>query len=132
MGDPLAAEQLAAPPLAHPISRDVQVEIGGDAASTDGTEPSHKHTRADESCTRGYETWLISEAAARNPGIQTFGLSWGVPAWVGNGSYYRCVPSAAPTRVAPHSSGCPHPVRPLHAAPTTSRTRFRGWSVCGV
>ena len=25
----------------------VQVEIGGDAASTDGTEPSHRHTRDD-------------------------------------------------------------------------------------
>lgn len=32
-----------------------KVEIGGDTASTDGTEPSHMHTRADLNCSRGYE-----------------------------------------------------------------------------
>ena len=46
------------------------------------------HSRDDLSCTRGYESWLVAEAAARNPAIKTFGLSWGVPAWVGNGTYY--------------------------------------------
>ena len=66
----------------------LKVEIGGDAQSTDGTEPSHMHTRDDLSCTRGYELWLIQQAKARNPSIKTYGLSWGVPGWVGNGSYY--------------------------------------------
>lgn len=66
----------------------LKVEIGGDTQSTDGTEPSHMHYRGDLSCTRGYETWLISEAKARNPAILTYALSWGVPAWVGNGTYF--------------------------------------------
>jgi hypothetical protein len=52
----------------------LKVEIGGDAASTDGTEPSHKHTREDLSCTRGYELWLIQQAKARNPAIKTYGV----------------------------------------------------------
>ena len=46
------------------------------------------HTRDDLSCTRGYELFLIKEAKARNPNIITYGLSWGLPAWVGNNTYY--------------------------------------------
>jgi hypothetical protein len=65
-----------------------KIEIGGDVMSTDGTEPSHAHFRGDLSCDRGYELWLASEAVKRNPAIATFGLSWGVPGWVGNGSYF--------------------------------------------
>jgi hypothetical protein len=49
------------------------------------------HSRDDLSCTRGYELWLIQQAKARNPAVQTYGLSWGVPAWVGNGTYYSQV-----------------------------------------
>lgn len=66
----------------------LKVEIGGDGASTDGDEPSHMHTRADLSCTRGYELWLIEQAKARNPDILLYSLSWAVPAWVGNNTYY--------------------------------------------
>ena len=66
----------------------LKVEVGGDAQSTDGTEPSHRHTRRDLSCTRGYELFLIEEAKKRQPGILTYGLVWGTPAWVGNGTYY--------------------------------------------
>ncbi len=66
----------------------LKVEVGGDAQSTDGTEPSHRHTRSDLSCTRGYELFLIEEAKKRQPGILTYGLVWGTPAWVGNGTYY--------------------------------------------
>jgi len=57
----------------------LKVEIGGDAQSTDGTEPSHEHWRGDLGCGRGYETWLISEAKARNPSIKTCeaGSAWG-------------------------------------------------------
>lgn len=66
----------------------LKVEIGGDTQSTDGTEPSHMHYRDDLSCTRGYELWLLKEAKKRNPDIVTYGLSWGVPGWVGNGSYF--------------------------------------------
>jgi hypothetical protein len=46
------------------------------------------HTREDLSCTRGYEFWLLKEAKSRNPNIKTYALSWGVPAWVGNGSFF--------------------------------------------
>jgi len=65
-----------------------KVEIGGDCQSTDGTEPSHMHSRDDLSCDRGYEFWLLREAHRRNPAIKTYGLSWGVPHWVGNGSFF--------------------------------------------
>lgn len=46
------------------------------------------HYRGDLSCTRGYEWWMLAQAKARNPGIKTYALSWGVPAWIGNGSYF--------------------------------------------
>ena len=59
----------------------LKVEIGGDTQSTDGSEASHQHSRGDLSCARGYETWLMTQAKARNPGIKLFGLSWGVPGW---------------------------------------------------
>ena len=46
------------------------------------------HTRSDLSCSRGYEFWLLAEARARNPDIATFGLMWGAPGWINNGSFY--------------------------------------------
>ena len=30
----------------------------------------------------------MSEAKKRNPKVRTYVLSWGVPGWVGNGSYF--------------------------------------------
>ena len=68
----------------------LKFEIGGDTQSTDGTEASYMHTRnsSDANCTRGYEAWLVTEAKARNPEILTYALSWGVPAWIGNGSFF--------------------------------------------
>lgn len=65
-----------------------KIEIGGDVMSTDGTEPSHMHSRDDLSCGRGYELWLAREALARNPNVRTFALSWGVPGWVGNETFF--------------------------------------------
>ncbi len=68
-----------------------KVEIGGDTQSTDGTEASYKHYREEPPvCSegRGYEMWLMAEAYKRNPDVATFILSWGVPRWVGNGSYF--------------------------------------------
>eukprot|EP00039_Didymoeca_costata_P007720 m.103148 g.103148 ORF g.103148 m.103148 type:complete len:869 (-) comp13797_c0_seq4:165-2771(-) len=62
----------------------LKIEIGGDTQSTDGTEPSFKHFKDDEpKCERGYEAWLAKEAKKRNPDIIIYGLSWGVPGWVG-------------------------------------------------
>ena len=66
----------------------IKVELGGDSQSTDGTEPSHEHTRGDLSCTRGYELFLLKEAKKRNPAILTYGLSWGAPNWINNGTSY--------------------------------------------
>ena len=57
-------------------------EIGGDTQSTDGTEPSHRHFREEPAqcgTNRGFEMWMLSEAAKRNPAVQSFLLSWGIP-----------------------------------------------------
>lgn len=32
--------------------------------------------------------WLIQQAVARNPDIITYGLNWGAPSWIGNGTWY--------------------------------------------
>nr|XP_033808926.1 galactocerebrosidase isoform X2 [Geotrypetes seraphini] len=63
----------------------LKVEIGGDAQSTDGTEPSHMHYEDDENFFRGYEWWLMREAKKRNPSITLIGLPWAFPGWVGQG-----------------------------------------------
>lgn len=66
----------------------LKIEIGGDTWSTQATEPSHQHTRHDLNCSRGYE-WKIAKAAKRrNPSIQIYGLSWGLPGWIGNGTNF--------------------------------------------
>ena len=63
----------------------LKVEIGGDANSTDGAEPSHMHTAADQNYNRGYEWWLMEQAKARNPNIKLLALEWAAPGWIGNG-----------------------------------------------
>uniref|UniRef100_A0A4W5RG63 Galactocerebrosidase n=1 Tax=Hucho hucho TaxID=62062 RepID=A0A4W5RG63_9TELE len=63
----------------------LKVEIGGDAQTTDGTEPSHMHYENDENYFRGYEWWLMREAKKRNPNITLIGLPWAFPGWVGHG-----------------------------------------------
>ncbi|CAE7905436.1 galc, partial [Symbiodinium necroappetens] len=32
--------------------------------------------------------WLLKEAKVRNPHIRTYGLAWGVPGWIGNGTFF--------------------------------------------
>lgn len=67
----------------------LKVEIGGDTQSTDGSEPSHMRYRGERpDCSRGYEAWLLQEAKARNPLIRTYALAWGVPGWIGNGTFF--------------------------------------------
>src|ERR1019366_2710755 len=66
----------------------LKVEIGGDTNSTDGSEPSHMHTRSDQNFQRGYEWWLMNEAKKRNPNIILDSLAWGAPGWIGDGKYY--------------------------------------------
>ena len=66
----------------------IKIEMGGDTQSTEGTEATHERFRGDLNCTRGYEWWVVQEARKRNPAIKTYGLTWGVPGWIGNGSFY--------------------------------------------
>ena len=65
----------------------LKVEIGGDAQSTEGTEPSHMHTADEENYERGYQWWLMREAKRRNPSILLSALSWGFPQWVSEGTH---------------------------------------------
>ncbi|XP_076461151.1 galactocerebrosidase-like isoform X2 [Babylonia areolata] len=64
----------------------LKVEIGGDVQSTDGTEASHMHNSWEENYQRGYEWWLMVEAKKRNPNIKLYGLPWGFPGWIGEGT----------------------------------------------
>jgi len=66
----------------------LKLEIGGDGNSTDGSEPSHEHTRGDIDCNVGYEFWLAEQAVARNPAIRLAALSWTAPGWIGAGEFY--------------------------------------------
>lgn len=75
----------------------LKVEIGGDVQSTDGTEASHMHNSWDENYERGYQWWMMKEAKKRNPNIKLYGLPWGFPGWVGEGTgnVYHNVSKAA-------------------------------------
>ena len=66
----------------------LKVEIGGDANSTSGAEPSHMHSSSDENYGRGYEWWLMSQAKARNPAIKLLALEWTAPGWIGAGTNF--------------------------------------------
>ena len=63
----------------------LKLEIGGDANSTDGSEPSIEHARGTVNCDAGYEFWLAEQAKARNPGIKFYGLAWAAPGWINGG-----------------------------------------------
>ncbi|KOV35944.1 hypothetical protein ADK60_07960 [Streptomyces sp. XY431] len=65
----------------------LKVEIGGDANSSDGPEPSHMRTPTEVDCNRGYEWWLMEQAKARNPDIAFYGLEWAAPGWLNGGSW---------------------------------------------
>ncbi len=64
------------------------VEIPGDGNSTQGSEPSHMHTRNDLNYSRGYEWWLMSEAKKRDPSITLDANIWSCPKWIGNGNVW--------------------------------------------
>lgn len=63
----------------------LKVEVGGDANSTSGAEPSHMRFRGDLDCRRGYEWWLMEQAKARNPELKLLALEWTAPGWIGGG-----------------------------------------------
>jgi len=66
----------------------LKVEIGGDAFSSCGAEPSHEHSRGVANPNGGYEWWLMQQAKARNPGIRFYGLAWAAPGWIGGGTFW--------------------------------------------
>ncbi len=66
----------------------LMVEVPGDGNSTQGSEPSHMHSRNDENYHRGYEWWLMSEAKKRNSNITLNANAWGCPKWVGNNHFW--------------------------------------------
>ena len=66
----------------------LKVEIGGDANSTDGSEPSIEHTSGAVACNVGYEFWLMEQAKDRNPNIKLYGLAWAAPGWIGGGNFW--------------------------------------------
>ena len=62
----------------------MKVEIGSDAQSTVGTEPSYQHTEGLISYDRGIQFWFMQEAKKRNPNIVIAALEWSAPSWVGS------------------------------------------------
>jgi galactosylceramidase len=66
----------------------LMVEVPGDGNSTQGSEPSHMHTKDDLNFNRGYEWWLMSEAKKRNEEITLDANAWSSPAWIGNGVFW--------------------------------------------
>jgi len=64
------------------------VEIPGDGNSTQGSMPSHMHTRDDLNYQRGYTWWILREAKKRNPKMTLDGTAWSAPGWIGNGQFW--------------------------------------------
>lgn len=64
------------------------VEIPGDGNSTQGSMPSHMHTRDDLNYARGYTWWILGQAKERNPNITLDGTAWSTPGWIGNGEFW--------------------------------------------
>ncbi|SEJ73629.1 galactosylceramidase [Sphingobium sp. AP50] len=59
------------------------VEIPGDGNSTQGSMPSHMHSREDLNFHRGYTWWILSEAKERNPRLSLDATAWSAPGWLG-------------------------------------------------
>jgi hypothetical protein len=67
----------------------LKLEIGGDANSSDGAEPSIEHSAGHINCDAGYELAIARQAVAINPHLLLYGLQWDAPGWVGqNGSLF--------------------------------------------
>jgi galactosylceramidase len=64
------------------------VEIPGDGNATQGSMPSHMHTRDDLDGERGYTWWILAEATARNPEIALDATAWSAPGWLGGGEFW--------------------------------------------
>jgi hypothetical protein len=64
----------------------LKLEIGGDANSTDGAEASIEPVRGQVNCDAGYEFSIARQAVARQPSLKLYGLQWGAPGWVTEGT----------------------------------------------
>ncbi len=64
----------------------LKLEIGGDANSTDGAEPSVEHVKGQVNCHAGYEFAIARQAAALHRYLKLYGLQWGAPGWVRDGT----------------------------------------------
>jgi galactosylceramidase len=64
------------------------VEIPGDGNSTQGSMPSHMHTKNDLNYRRGYMWWILQQAKARNPKLTLTVTPWSAPGWVGHGEFW--------------------------------------------
>src|SRR6202142_1111414 len=64
----------------------LKLEIGGDANSSDGAEPSVEHTQGQLNCNAGYEFAVAKQAVALNPYLKLYGLQWAAPGWAGAGT----------------------------------------------
>lgn len=62
----------------------LKLEIGGDAAQSDGSEPSVERSAGKIDCNSGYDWWLAEQAVARDPHITLMGLQWSAPGWIGS------------------------------------------------
>src|SRR5580704_13321425 len=67
----------------------LKLEIGGDANSSDGSEPSIEHTAGHVNCHAGYEFSIAAQAIRLNPRIRLYGLQWAAPALVRAGTDQR-------------------------------------------
>lgn len=68
-------------------------EIPGDGNSTQGSMPSHMHTRDDLNDWRGYTWWVLREAKRRNPLLSLDGAAWSAPGWIGaDGDRFAAAP----------------------------------------
>ncbi len=66
----------------------LKLEIGGDANSTDGAEPSVEHAQGQIDCDSGYQWWIAEQAKARNSNVKLYGVQWAAPGWVGDGTLW--------------------------------------------
>ncbi|MEV3935957.1 galactosylceramidase [Glycomyces sp. NPDC049804] len=64
------------------------VEVPGDGNSTQGSMPSHMHTRGDLDAHRGYTWWVMKEAKRRNPALSLDAVAWSAPGWIGEGEFW--------------------------------------------
>ncbi len=64
------------------------VEVPGDGNATQGSMPSHMHTRGDLDAYRGYTWWVMREAKRRNPTLSLDAAAWSAPGWIGGGEFW--------------------------------------------